>query len=206
MPLHCLLAGTEADWIRRAGVLVAIIGTGAAAPDGVSFGSRWTRNKTRQATRWGWVRLARFLPRLRRSATVQGVTAHGSVRMPPLSMQGNVLKWYPDASERTLVNLLHEQMVDAYKEIEKVRQEARADDEKLRRMVEDRVGELQASNRELRELLKAREHRSARVDSRGVLLIGLSIIMTGVPDGLARFNWVGWLVVAGALTAIVVIV
>jgi hypothetical protein len=206
MTLHCLLAGTEADWIRRAGVLVAIIGTGAAAPDGVSFGSRWIRNKTRQVIRWGWVRLARFLPWLRRSATVHPMagsavatsSAGGLVTVKP--------GWDPDAPLGSKVQRLHEQMVQAYADIEQVRQDAMAANAELGRRLEDRVGQLQASDQDLREMLEARERRAARVDSRGVFLIGLSIMMTGIPDGLAKIDWLGWLVVAGAITATALIV
>jgi hypothetical protein len=45
----------------------------------------------------------------------------------------------------------------------------------------------------------AAARQAARVDPRGVVLLGLGVVMTGVPDGLARFAWLGWLVIAGAL-------
>ena len=40
------------------------------------------------------------------------------------------------------------------------------------------------------------ERQTARVNARGLPLIGFGIVMTGIPDGLATWAWVGWLFTA----------
>ena len=42
------------------------------------------------------------------------------------------------------------------------------------------------------------ERQTARVNARGLPLIGFGIVMTGIPDGLATWAWVGWLFTAAA--------
>jgi hypothetical protein len=87
MTLHCVLVGmvlhcqtvkpsaTEADWVRRFGVLVAFVGTLVAAPDGAVLIGRWIWTALWAIAQRTREFLARFLPFLQRSANVQGVTA-----------------------------------------------------------------------------------------------------------------------------------
>ncbi len=88
MTVHCALVGTVlicpsaahavasgpvlADWVRWAGVVVAIIGTAVAAPAGTALIWRRVRSGLQKAVRKVHVFLARFLPFLRRSATAHG--------------------------------------------------------------------------------------------------------------------------------------
>jgi hypothetical protein len=47
--------------------------------------------------------------------------------------------------------------------------------------------------------LEATERRSAKVDARGIWPIGFGIVLTGIPDELARISVIGWLFVAGVV-------
>lgn len=211
MTVHCVLVGvvlhcpavkaaaTEADWVRRFGVLVALVGTLVATPEGTVLIGRWICAALRAMGRKIRVFLARFLPFLRHSANVHGVTASGSLSLPPLSMRAFGLKLSPDGDLKERVDLLDEHIVRAFGEIEKVRQEAAAGDAELRRIIEEQAGELRASVEAHRAAHAAAQRQSAQVDARGVVLIGAGVVMTGVPDGLAALPWSGWLVVALAL-------
>lgn len=39
---------------------------------------------------------------------------------------------------------------------------------------------------------EAEKRRDAQIDARGLPLIGLGILLAGVPDGLAKVSWIGW--------------
>jgi hypothetical protein len=116
MVLHCQTvkpSATEADWVRRFGVLVAFVGTLVAAPDGAVLIGRWIWTALWAIAQRTREFLARFLPFLQRSANVQGVTAV-SARVPS-SFWGRVsgLKLLPDADLKERVDLLDEHVVRA---------------------------------------------------------------------------------------------
>jgi hypothetical protein len=206
MVLHCQavkLPATEADWVRRFGVLVALVGTLVAAPEGTVLIGReiWTALRTARRRIWG--SLARFLPFLRRSANVQGVTASSSTRAPSPSMRATGLQLRPDADLKERVDLLDQHIVQAFREIETVRQEAAAGDAALRQKIEREVNDLRAAIDVHQAAHTAAQRQSAQVDARGVVLIGAGVVMTGVPDGLATFPWSGWLVIALVLVVAV---
>src|ERR1039458_6176160 len=147
MMLHCIFAmatlnchavqphATEADWVRRVGVLVAFVGTLVAAPDGTVLILRRIWAALRAAGRKICAFLARFLPFLRRDATVLGVTASGGVRVPSPSIRASGLKLLREADLKERVDLLDEHIVRAFGEIERVRQEVAAGDAALRQMI-----------------------------------------------------------------------
>ncbi len=218
MTLHCLLTGmtlhcqavhpapsaaTLADWVRRVGVAAAVVGTAVAAPEGTARLWRWINGPVRWA--WWKVRpwLARHLPFLPRSAAVYPKTAGGAAVVGAAGMRATGSVGNPDAPLEDQVRLLHEQMTEfhalIFTETDKARQEAREGDAELRQMIERHAGELRALHEAHQAAHVAAGRQAARVDARGVVLLGLGVVMTGVPDGLARFAWLGWLVIAGAL-------
>jgi hypothetical protein len=219
MTVHCTLLGTMltcpsaahaiasgpilADWVRWAGVVVAIIGTAVAAPAGTALIWRRVRSGLQKAVRKVHVFLARFLPFLRRSATVHGVTAMGKMRMGGSATATVTPGWDPSTSLESQVQRLHEQMVWVYAEIDRARQDARDGDAELRQLIERHAGELQAADEAHRAEHRMDQRRAASVDAHGIFLLGLSVIMTGIPDELARFPPLGWLfAVGGPVTAV----
>jgi len=218
MTLHCLLAGmalhcqavhpappgaTLADWVRRVGVVAAVFGTAVAAPEGTARLWRWIT----RPVRWAWRKvrpwLASYLSFLRRSATVYPKTASGAAVLGKARVRATGFTWNPDAPLEDQVRRLREQMIQfhalIFTETDKVRQEAREGDAELRQMIEQHAGELRALHEAHQAAHVAAQRQAARVDARGVVLLGLGVVMTGVPDGLARFAWLGWLVIVGAL-------
>jgi hypothetical protein len=61
------------------------------------------------------------------------------------------------------------------------------------------IVELTAKVSNLEERVREQERTAAEVDARALPLVGLGIVMTGIPDGLARFPALGWIVVGAAL-------
>lgn len=52
----------------------------------------------------------------------------------------------------------------------------------------------QVETAELRRLLDERERQAARIDARGLPVVGFGILLSGVPDELASFLYpFGWL-------------
>jgi hypothetical protein len=217
MTVHCTMVGTVlycppvahamppalgttlSDWVRRSGVAVAIIGTAVAAPEGTALIWRWVIAALRVAL--GKVRafLARMLPFLRRRATVHALAGSAVVRSGATATATVTPGWDPDASLESRVQRLHEQMVWVYAEIDRARQEARGGDAELRQIMDQHVGELRAAHQAHQEVHVATQRQAARVDARGVVLIGLGVIMTGIPDELAYFWPVGWIFIAGGV-------
>ena len=218
MTLHCLLTGmalhrqavhpappaaTLADWVRRVGVVAAVFGTAVAAPEGTARLWRWITGPVR----WAWRKirpgLARYLPFLRRSATAYPKAANGAAAVGTAGVRATGFTWNPDAPLEDQVRLLRDRMIEfhalIFTETDKARQEAREGDAKLRQMIEQHAGELRALHEAHQAAHVVAQRQAARVDARGVVLLGLGVVMTGVPDGLARFAWFGWLVIAGAL-------
>lgn len=201
---HSVLAfaGTPADWIRRVGVFVALIGTAAAAPDGAVQLCRAALTMLHAA--WAKVRagLARLLPCLANRVTGAAALASSGT----LTVSGDAgapLVWSDDAPPDEKIHLLHQDILRVSQDVNTLRRETRQADAELRQMIQHRADQLRTDSDALRAWLHAQERRAVRVDARGVVLIGIGVIMTGMPDGLAR---VPWLVLALALIATAVIV
>ena len=192
-----LPAVSLSDWVRRVGVVAAVFGTAIAAPEGTVRLWRWITSPVR----WAWRKihpwLARYLPFLRHSTTVYPTTAAGTAVLGKIGMRATGFTWNPDAPLEDQVRRLHEQMIEfhalIFTETDKARQEARDGDAKLRQMIEQHTGELRALHETHEAAHEAAQRQAARVDARGVVLLGLGVVMTGIPDELARFAWIAWL-------------
>jgi len=188
------------DWVRRSGVAVAIIGTAVAAPEGTALIWRWVKGAAGRARGWlasTW--LVHVLPFLRKSATLHGVAAHLRAEAGVGAVATGVAGWDATASLEGKVDRLHDQMQWVFAEIEKVRQEARDGVAGLRQVVEQQADELRTAQQAHQAAHAAAQRQAAQVDARGVVLIGVGVIMTGIPDELAYFWPVGWLFIAGGV-------
>ena len=81
-------------------------------------------------------------------------------------------------------------------ELREARREARDNHSALSARVDRETGQLRSDHQALIEDLKTERNRDAQIDARGLPLIGLGILLAGVPDGLAVVGWLGWGVVA----------
>lgn len=197
MTYHGLFAGTEADWIRRAGVLVAIIGTAVAAPDGTAW--LWRTAKAMPQRGWSKARgvLAQLFPGLRQENTGGAQLALGKFR---LSGRGTVLHgWSKDTPLEERINILRDNLNTVLAEVGDARREALRGVAELRQELEQRLATVEDAHQAHQAAHAITERQAARVDAHGVVLLGLSIVMTGAPDGLAAVAWVGWLFAIGGL-------
>jgi hypothetical protein len=191
---HFLYYANEADWIRRVGVVVALAGTAAAAPEGTVRLWRtvvaWVRrglNNVRAA-------LMRFLPFLRQHASVAPSTVHAYAQVAGAAgLAASGRGWIKQGSLEAQVEYLEKQIQRAFDEIEKVRLEAKEDHAALMRVFEERVSELRADLQNLRDSFRVRRDWEAAVDARGIFVIALGIFLWGIPVELATVPLVGWL-------------
>jgi hypothetical protein len=185
-----------------------VVGAGVAAQDGLLLGLRQARTILP-----GWGRIKAILvhvpflrPLLHENATISAVTVQGSVQIPTPGISGQGFVWNPDASVVARLELLYDQLKQVRADIQQASQKAMLDDTQLRQELTERQDTLEDAQQKLRQLIRARERRSARVDFRGVLLVGLSIFMMGIPDGLARWSWLGILFIVLAIVGTMAIV
>ena len=67
-----------------------------------------------------------------------------------------------------------------------------------RRLVEESSAEWRAARRADRQEQARKKRRDALTDARGLPVIALGIVITGVPAGLVAWSWPGWLIITVA--------
>lgn len=187
-------ASLLSDVNRWVGVGIAVVGAVVVAPSG-------TRLLVRSA--WVWLRrqgartrgqLARFLPFLRRDLNVQGVTASIGVGLGgvgTLTVSGRA--WHPTASVDERIEALHQHITEVEGRLNEVSQQLSQETSKRERALAELEAGLSAETAKLRRLLEEQEHRAARVDARGLPVIALGIVLSGIPDQLASIPYgIGW--------------
>lgn len=181
---------STAGWASASPCSAAVV----VAPSG-------TRVLVRSA--WVWLRrqgartrgqLARFLPFLRRDLNVQGVTASIGVGLGgvgTLTVSGRA--WHPTASVDERIEALHQHITEVEGQLIEVSQQLSQETSKRERALAELEAGLRAETAELRRLLEEQEHRAARVDARGLPVIALGIVLSGIPDQLASIPYgIGW--------------
>jgi hypothetical protein len=186
---------TEADWIRWAGVAVGMIGAVVVAPAGTLVIVGQAAAAARRMLTWARSKLARWIPWLRRDATVHGVTATAHLSAGGGAVATGRASVYGGSPEQQIAQL-REELQEIWGELREARSEARDNHAALSARVDRETGQLRSEHQALTEELKAERRRDAQIDARGLPLIGLGILLAGVPDGLAVVGWLGWAVVA----------
>jgi hypothetical protein len=194
MILHFLYYVNEPDWIRRAGVLVALAGTAAAAPEGTVRLWRAMADLFRRGLSNLRAVMAHVLPFLRQNASVTPSSVHGSASVSAgfgVAASGRV--WIKHGSLEAHVEYLDKQLQRAFDDIERVRRETKDAHATLMQTFEERITELRADYQDLRDSLRERRNWEASVDSRGIFVIALGVFLWGIPDELALVPVVGWI-------------
>jgi len=136
-----------------------------------------------------------------------GATAGGAVMMGKAAIGdvGNV--WDPNAPEHEQIETLRQELLGLEGRVNKFGQETRQQTGAVRAELQGAIARVRAEVTEIDRRLKAEAVQDARLDARTLWLVGLGIVMTGFPDGLATWTWSGilTLVVAGAITVAVVV-
>lgn len=196
---------TEVDAIRWVWVAVGVLGTVVAASNGAALIASRLLSWLRPVGRYLHC-LARMLRFRQPSAPV----LTGSGRFTATSQLTSTLTvthlWDAGATIETKVTALHEEFKVLRQRINKLERDGDA----LERDLGSKINEVATECREkltaLQRRLDQERQEGARVDARGLPLIGISIILSGLPNGLARVAVVGWLFVAssGAVAVIAV--
>ena len=187
---------TEADWIRWAGVAMAIVGSVVAAPSGGLLIVQQTAAGVRSVSRW----LAGKLPFRRHAVPAPGLV-HGQAGIGvrfDIRAEGLAIPGAATPTEEQL-EMLWKEISRLHRKIGDVTEDARRRHSELAGSLQSAASELQTAHQDLRSRWEEEKRRSVHIDARGLPLIGLGILMTGVPDGLAAWDWFGWLVTAVAV-------
>ncbi len=185
----------EADWIRWAGVVIAVTGALIATPDGTRVAWHWIT----RAGNWTRDRLARYLPFLHRMSHGElKSAADAGASAEPMSVSRRI-EWNTRARDKDKIELLHQQVELLGQQLTDVRQEIRGVEAALRSALERAEVRQQDAYQQLTGRIEARERRAARVDAHGIWPIGAGIFLTGLPDELAAVAVLGWLSIAAGI-------
>jgi len=175
--------GTEGDWIRRAGVLIAIVGAIVAAPGGAA--RILTTSRTMASRSWT------ALQTLRRDRRIR-VASHQRTEW---NVGAPTTRWQFGRPTARPFNVVDE-IQQLWTQLNRVNRELRAE---LTARIDQETKTLWSDITGLRAGLEAGERRAAVIDARGIRLVVLGVVLTGVPDGLASAGWIGWVIMACAL-------
>lgn len=192
-----------ADIVRGAGVAIAVAGAVLAAPAGLALLQRVTWRKVAAAFRW----LARHLPWQSSAAPARvDATASAATIMGKTSLSGTAHAWSPRAPEREQIETLRQDLLRLEERVIKGTWDAQEQTEAVRAELLGVIEQVRADAAAITRRLDAEAAREAQLDARALWLVGLGILMTGVPDGLATWTWSGivTLIVAVAITAAVI--
>lgn len=103
-------------------------------------------------------------------------------------------QWIPDAPVDERIESLHRQITQVEDRLNDVVDRLQQETSGRETAIADIDRTLKAETAELRRLLVQKDHEMARIDGRGLPLVGVGILLTGVPEFLASFPWyLGWL-------------
>lgn len=193
---------TEADWIRWSGIVFSVVGACITAAGGIA----WMLVSSRASAKRGWrslrAQLVRLFPRLRRDVTVQGAAAITAASM--LAGTATVTSWNDSWTADRKVAELKSRIETLGNDLGSLKAELRAGLAAQQAALGEVEGRLRTDLARLEQALVAVESDAARADGRGLIPVALGIILTGVPDGLARHPDLGWAVTAffGVVTTV----
>jgi hypothetical protein len=182
MHVHHAVGVTEADWIRWIGVITALVGSVVAAPSGGLLIVRQAAAAVRTGLRW----LAEHLP-FRRYVVAAPSTVHGQagIRMGFNVKAEGFVGPGPATPTAEQLQMLWKEISRLYEKVNQVSQEAQQRHSDLANMLESAAAELQSAHQAMSRQWEEEKRHAVQIDARGLPLIGLGILMTGVPEGLA---------------------
>jgi hypothetical protein len=185
------------DVNRVVGVLIAVVGSVVVAPAGTRLllGSSWAwlyRLGSRARDR-----LLQALPFLRGATTIQGsvvVLEPADLMLSAGTVTLSGRGWTPSSSVTARVEALRQYIIDVDDRLSRVAGQLRKDISDGQAAIAKLDRALEAEAAELRRLLDERDRESARIDARGLPVIGFGVVLSGVPEVAASLPWhLGWL-------------
>jgi hypothetical protein len=108
---------------------------------------------------------------------------------------GIQVNWAQCESAEARVEYLHSVIGQAVEQISALQRAAESTDARLKQAARD----LHETTKKLQRRMDEADLGAAKADARGVILIGIGTILTGIPDELAAVAWIGWLAFAIAV-------
>lgn len=190
-----LLAVTLIHANRWVGVTIALIGSVVVAPSGTALlwrtATQWITRRTRQM----WVQVGRVVPFLHRQPHNVSLSAEGTTSVTgTVTATVTAAPWDPAAPLQDQISLLHRHI-----ELAEARLDFVSDQQGQEiRARERQVAELERTLREditvLHRLVEEKDQEGARIDARGLPVIGFGIVLSGIPDELAAIPFgLGWI-------------
>jgi hypothetical protein len=186
----------ETDLIRWLGVAAVIMGIGISAPDAVRELVHELAEFVRAVWRWFIEVLAHICPRLRPQPEFVPLSAQDHLTFSDSASASVTRAWDDDWSDAQKIDNLRNNIMGLWSALDVANEGANTRHEELLA----RIQALDEQQEEVAAAIHARldkeRHRDVRIDARGLPVVGIGTIMTAIPDELAHFPVVGWIVVA----------
>lgn len=184
----------ESDFIRWIGVAVAVVGAILATPDGVASVWRWVKQRHGKV-----LTFARRLLRRPRSVTLSGGAILGAMTVGGRVHASKWRAWLPHTNVDQRIEILHEQVDFLVERVDDVRRQVDRARDDLQKSIKEAEARVAKQVRDLASDVHGERSQSSRVDARGLGPIALGIVLTGLPDELASYAWVGYAFIAGSV-------
>jgi hypothetical protein len=188
---------TLSDWIRWIGVGVALAGLALATPDGIA--AAW-RSLGR-----GFGKTTTLIKRLIGRQEQPDFTGRAALKPMAFAGRGYVDTWMPwseKARAAEKLDILHQQSEELRRRIDNLRTQIDGDISVVEQKIREAESRLAAQIRQVSSELSGERSQASHVDARGLLPVAFGVILTGLPDELAKVPALGWLVVAAAASSI----
>ncbi|MEV4474656.1 hypothetical protein [Nonomuraea sp. NPDC049504] len=182
---------------RWVGVIVALVGAIVAAPDGTRMIYRTTR---------GWA-VKSFNKLTRRSQVIQvsGI-GESAIASDDLTVTKTGWSWKEDAPVEEQIGSIRAYISDIEGRLNGMINALSTERQARQAAITGLAQELERTADQLTTLIDQKDQRAARVDARGLPLIGCGIFLNGVPEELAGIPLhLGWLLPFLAFGAMIVV-
>lgn len=109
------------------------------------------------------------------------------------------IRWRPDAPVLEQIAMVRDEIADVRKTVSSVEKAVNLERQQRAAAVAAVEATVATKVVELHDRIDAQEAQSQELDTRGLPPIAVGIVLSGVPDELAHFTWLGWLLLAAAL-------
>ncbi|MFA1544027.1 hypothetical protein [Actinomadura monticuli] len=170
--MSILLDTAFLTWVNKGtGVAVALIGALVVSPDGTRWFVRWT---WRRATFW------------RREHHSGSATLRGTGTMSAAGYMIPVRSWPEDLPTKEQLKRIRGWLTDVEHKVGKLGVDLAKHERDTKKALEEVTRKHEAGFQELRSLIRQMEASEARVDGRALPVIGWGILLSGIPELLAK--------------------
>jgi hypothetical protein len=197
-----------ADIIRWVGVAVAFIGAVVVSPEGTYLLLRRAAGGLRRYARWVRSQLARWLPWLRQNVTIAVASGSGTAHATAATLTAVGRGWVPGESVEEKLDRLRREIEQLHGLLNDLRarteERLAAHDQAIAKVGTD----LEAGLESLRALHEETHQRATETDARALPVVGVGIVLSGIPQEIAalpRWAWVAVLLAAVWLAVFVAV-